>query len=426
MSRLLVLGSGGREHALIWSLAGEAAGHQLFCAPGNVGTAELATNLAVDLEDHEAVMALAREQRIDLTIVGPEGPLAAGIVDHFQAENLPIFGPRRDAARLESSKLFARELMAEAGIPQPAYVACHSLAESREAALAQGLPVVLKADGLAAGKGVIICATDAELEAALERFFVGQDFGPAGLVLSVEECLVGPEMSVFAVCAGEQCAILGTAQDYKRAFEGDTGPNTGGMGSIAPAPLATPAMLQQVSQRIFRPALAALAGRGTPYTGFLYAGLMIVDGEPYVIEFNVRLGDPETQVVLPLLADPLAEIITAALEQKLPPALTLKPAAAVCVVLAAKGYPGAYPTGLPIGGLEQLDEEITLFHAGTMLRDGRLVSSGGRVLSLVATAPDHRQAAARIYRNITRIDMPGSRFRSDIGRETVASAAVAN
>ncbi len=426
MARLLVLGSGGREHALVWSLAGEAAGHLLFCAPGNAGTAELAANLAVDLQDHEAVMALVREQRIDLTIVGPEGPLAAGIVDRFQAENLPIFGPRRDAARLESSKLFARELMAGAGIPQPAYVACHSRAAAREAARAQGLPVVLKADGLAAGKGVFVCATEAELEAALDRFFIGQDFGPAGLALSVEECLVGPEMSVFAVCAGEQFAILGTAQDYKRAFEGDRGPNTGGMGSIAPAPLATPELLQQVSRQIFKPVLAALAGRGVPYSGFLYAGLMIVDGAPYVIEFNVRLGDPETQAVLPLLADPLSAVITAALEQKLPPVLALKPAAAACVVLAAEGYPGPYTTGLPIGGLDQLDEEITLFHAGTTRRDGRLVSSGGRVLSLVATADDHAEAAAIIYRNMARIDMPGSRFRSDIGRPQVAAAAEAN
>lgn len=415
MARILVLGGGGREHALVWSFAGEAAGHTLFCAPGNAGTAALATNLSIDINDHPAVAGAAREHAIDLTVVGPEGPLADGIVDYFKDEGLTIFGPVQAAARLESSKLFARDFMADAGIPHPDYTACGTIGEAREAAVGYGFPVVLKADGLAAGKGVFICETTDELEAALKRFYIEDAFGSAGRMVSVEQCLAGTEMSVFALCDGENVTVLGTAQDFKRAYDGDAGPNTGGMGSIAPSRLATDALMERVRREILLPTLASMRKRGNPYTGFLYAGLMLVEGDPYVIEFNVRMGDPETQALLPLLDQPLYPLLAQALAGELPEKVTLKSGAATCVVLAAEGYPGSYEKGLPIGGLDGLPESVGIFHAGTSQNGSHLVNSGGRVLGLVATGGNHAAAAAIVYAAIDKIDFPGSFYRHDIG-----------
>ncbi|MEE9161729.1 MAG: phosphoribosylamine--glycine ligase, partial [Candidatus Neomarinimicrobiota bacterium] len=392
MARLLVIGGGGREHALVWSLAREGR-HQLFCAPGNAGTADLATNVPLDGRDLAALAGLVRDESIDLTVVGPEAPLAEGIVDQFQQGGLDIFGPVQAAARLESSKLFARRFMRQLGIPHPDFRAADSPAEARAAAADLGLPVVLKADGLAAGKGVMVCTTAAEVDRALETFFTEQAFGPAGMKLSVEECLVGTEMSVFAICDGERAVIMGTAQDYKRARDGDEGPNTGGMGAIAPSPLADDALLGEVAETILQPTLEGMRSRGTPYVGFLYAGLMIVDGRPFVIEFNVRLGDPETQVVLPLLDVPLYDLLRQAMAGRLPDTVPVKPGAALCVVLAADGYPGKYERGKPISDLERLDEGLLVFHAGTSLNgSGGLVSSGGRVLNVAAL--DESVAAA--------------------------------
>ncbi len=415
MARVLIIGSGGREHAIAWSLARENR-HDLYCAPGNPGTALLGTNVALDIDDHQALARFARSEGVELTVVGPEGPLAAGVVDYFQAEGLAIFGPSQACARLEASKLFARDFMRRHHIPHPAYVACADKEAVREAVSESGLPVVLKADGLAAGKGVIICRSNEEVEAALVIFFDHDAFGTAGSILSVEECLEGTEMSVFALCDGENFCLLGTAQDYKRAYDGDRGPNTGGMGSIAPSRLATRELLEEVSATVIQPTLDGMKAEGHPYVGILYAGLMIVDGAPFVIEFNVRMGDPETQVVLPLLDQPLYDLMERALEGAVPIAQRVKPGAATCVVLAAEGYPGPYDKGLPISGLERLDSDAILFHAGTARDDnGRLLSNGGRVLSVVGLGPDFEQARDRAYANISRIEIPGSFYRKDIG-----------
>jgi len=414
MAKILILGSGGREHALVWSLAQEQS-HDLVCVPGNAGTADLAASAAVDINNHKALLKVVENECIDLTIVGPEVPLAAGIVDRFQAEGRRIFGPSQAAAQLESSKLYARDFMRETGIPLPDYRACRSKAEVQAAVQDLSLPIVLKADGLAAGKGVIICETEEALTPALEQYFDQRAFGEAGLALSVEQCLSGPEMSVFALCDGENFVIIGTAQDYKRAYDGDQGPNTGGMGSIAPSPLATPELVTEIAETVLKPAVDGMKSRGHPYVGCLYAGLMIIDGKPYVIEFNVRMGDPESQVVLPLLETPLSELIEQALSGNLPDSVDTQPGAAVCVVLASEGYPGPYEKGKPIGGLENLDGDITVFHAGTADRDGQLVSAGGRVLNVVGVGETIPDAAGRVYENIPRIDFPGSFYRKDIG-----------
>ena len=415
MAKIFILGSGGREHALVWSLAREQK-HDLFCAPGNAGTAQLSRNYPLDGSDHASVEQFVNREKIDLTIVGPEVPLAAGLVDQLQDAGLKVFGPVREAARLESSKLFARDFMRELGIPHPDYRPCRSKAEAQAAVKELGLPIVLKADGLAAGKGVIICQTQADVDDALDIFFDKQTFGDAGLALSVEQCLSGPEMSVFALCDGENFVIIGTAQDYKRAYDGDQGPNTGGMGSIAPSPLATPEMVGEIAATVLRPAVDGMKARGYPYVGCLYAGLMIVDGKPQVIEFNVRMGDPESQVVLPLLETPLYELVEQALAGNLPDQVATKPGAAVCVVLASEGYPGSYDKGSPITGLDRLDEDIILYHAGTATdSDGRLVSAGGRVLNVVGMGETIPDAARKVYKNIGRINFPGSFYRKDIG-----------
>ncbi len=415
MARVLIIGSGGREHAIAWSLARENR-HELYCAPGNPGTALLGTNVTLDIDDHQALARFVRDKRIELTVVGPEGPLADGVVDYFQAEGLAIFGPSQACARLEASKLFARDFMRRHNIPHPAYVACADKEAVREAVSESGIPVVLKADGLAAGKGVIICRSNEEVEAALVNFFDDMAFGTAGSILSVEECLEGTEMSVFALCDGENFCLLGTAQDYKRAYDNDRGPNTGGMGSIAPSRLATRELLEEVSATIIQPTLDGMKAEGHPYVGILYAGLMIADDAPAVIEFNVRMGDPETQVVLPLLDQSLYDLMERALQGAVPIAHRVKPGAATCVVLASEGYPGSYEKGKPISGLERLDGDAILFHAGTRGDDdGRLLSNGGRVLNVVGLGESRVSAREKVYANIGRIEFPGSFYRKDIG-----------
>ena len=412
---MLIIGSGGREHAIAWSLARENR-HELYCAPGNPGTALLGTNVTLDIDDHQALARFARDKRIELTVVGPEGPLADGVVDYFQAEDMAIFGPSQYCARLEASKLFARDFMRRHNIPHPAYVACADKEAVREAVSESGIPVVLKADGLAAGKGVIICRSNEEVEAALVNFFDDMAFGTAGSILSVEECLEGTEMSVFALCDGENFCLLGTAQDYKRAYDNDRGPNTGGMGSIAPSRLATRELLEEVSATIIQPTLDGMKAEGHPYVGILYAGLMIADDAPAVIEFNVRMGDPETQVVLPLLDQSLYDLMERALQGAVPIAHRVKPGSATCVVLASEGYPGSYDKGIPISGLERLDGDTLLFHAGTARDDnGRLLSNGGRVLSVVGLGESRVSAREKVYANIGRIEFPGSFYRRDIG-----------
>jgi len=400
---------------MLWALARDG-GHTLFCAPGNAGTGQVAANLAINVNDHEGLLAAAEEHAIDMTVVGPEAPLASGLVDRFQAAGLTIFGPSKAAAKLESSKLFARDFMAEFGIPHPQYTACGSKEAVRKAVGKTGFPIVLKADGLAAGKGVIICLSGDDVDEALVQFFDTRAFGDAGLVLSVEQCLVGTEISVFALSDGERICVIGTAQDYKRAYDGNAGPNTGGMGSISPSPIMTPMLLEEIKTTILQPTVDGMQKRGTPYAGFLYAGLMMSDGKPHVIEYNVRLGDPETQVVLPLMATSFYELIDGAASGRLPDEAKAHAGAAVSVVLAAEGYPGSYEKGHPIAGLDRLDDDVLVFHAGTALdEDGRLVSNGGRVLNVAATGDTLSQAAKKVYGNIPRINFPGSFYRRDIG-----------
>ena len=413
--KVLVLGSGGREHALVWAFAKDDNVSKVYCAPGNGGTGEIAENITVNLANLQEVLRLAQEKKIDFTVVGPETPLAGGIVDSFRKAGLRIFGPDAYGAQLESSKLFARNLMAENKIPQPSFYSCNTREEGETLKDILELPLVLKADGLAAGKGVIVCQKEEEFETALRTIFDDGAFGNAADRVSLERCLNGEELSVFAVCDGENFTILNSAQDHKRAYDGDKGPNTGGMGAYSPTPLSTPKLLSRVGKEIIQPTLNAMIERGHPYTGFLYVGLMIVDGEPYVIEFNVRMGDPETQVVLPLLKSSLFELLWNATEGKLKQAKVLSSSqTAVTVVMAAEGYPGKYKKGMKIKGLDTIKDRL-VFHAGTRKQNYDIVTSGGRILNAVGFGKDLKSAIDDAYDIVKAVDFSGKYYRKDIG-----------
>ena len=414
--KVLVLGSGGREHALVWAFAKDDNVSKVYCAPGNGGTGEIAENITVNLANMQEVLRLAQEKKIDFTVVGPETPLAGGIVDSFRKAGLRIFGPDAYGAQLESSKLFARNLMAENKIPQPSFYSCNTREEVETLKDILELPLVLKADGLAAGKGVIVCQKEEEFETALRTIFDDGAFGNASDRVSLERCLYGEELSVFAVCDGENFTILNSAQDHKRAYDCDKGPNTGGMGAYSPTPLSTPKLLSRVGKEIIQPTLNAMIERGHPYTGFLYVGLMIVDGEPYVIEFNVRMGDPETQVVLPLLKSSLFELLWNATEGKLKQAKVLSSSqTAVTVVMAAEGYPGKYKKGMKIKGLDKVKDKL-VFHAGTRKQNHDIVTSGGRVLNAVGFGKDLNSAIEDAYDIVKAVDFSGKYYRKDIGK----------
>jgi len=413
--KVLVLGSGGREHALVWAFAKDENVGEIYCAPGNGGTDDIAENIMVNLANLQEVLRLAQEKKIDLTVVGPETPLAGGIVDSFRKAGLRILGPDAYGAQLESSKLFARNLMAENKIPQPSYYSCSTRGEVESLKDILELPLVIKADGLAAGKGVIVCQKEEEFETALKTIFDDGAFGNAADRVSLERCLNGEELSVFAVCDGENFTILNSAQDHKRAYDGDTGPNTGGMGAYSPTPLSTPKLLSRVGKEIIQPTLNAMIERGHPYTGFLYVGLMIVDGEPYVIEFNVRMGDPETQVVLPLLKSSLFELLWNATEGKLKQTKVLSSSqTAVTVVMAAEGYPGKYKKGMKIKGLDTIKDRL-VFHAGTRKQNYDIVTSGGRILNAVGFGKDLKSAIDDAYDIVKAVDFSGKCYRKDIG-----------
>ena len=414
--KVLVLGSGGREHALVWAFAKDDNVSKVYCVPGNGGTGEIAENITVNLANLQEVLRLAQEKKIDFTVVGPETPLAGGIVDTFRKAGLRIFGPDAYGSQLESSKLFARNLMAENKIPQPSFYSCNTREEVGSLKEILELPLVLKADGLAAGKGVIVCQKEEEFETALRTIFDDGAFGNAADRVSLERCLYGEELSVFAVCDGENFKILNSAQDHKRVYDGDKGPNTGGMGAYSPTPLSTPKLLSRVGKEIIQPTLNAMIERGHPYTGFLYVGLMIVDGEPYVIEFNVRMGDPETQVVLPLLKSSLFELLWSATEGKLKQAKVLSSSqTAVTVVMAAEGYPGKYKKGMKIKGLDKVKDRL-VFHAGTRKQNHDIVTSGGRVLNAVGFGKDLNSAIEDAYDIVKAVDFSGKYYRKDIGK----------
>lgn len=420
--KVLVIGSGGREHALCWALAASPLVETLHCAPGNGGIAQTAACVALDPLDLEGIERYCRDEAVDFVIVGPEAPLVAGLVDRLEAAGIAAFGPSAKAAQLEGSKAFMKEICRTAGVPTAAFARFREIGPARAYIEAQGAPIVVKADGLAAGKGVVVAESVAQAVAAAEAMLGGQ-FGEAGAELVIEECLVGEEASFFALVDGAHALPLATAQDHKRVGEGDSGPNTGGMGSYSPAPLLTPALCETAMDEIVRPLIAAMADAGTPYVGVLYAGLMVTENGPKLLEINVRFGDPECQVLMPRLASDLLPALMAAREGRLAEAsLRWHNEAALCVVLAAEGYPGAYEKGSEIRDLVRADalDGVTVFHAGTAREGRRIVSTGGRVLGVTAMGPGIAEAQARAYEGVDAIDWPDGFCRRDIGWRALA------
>jgi phosphoribosylamine--glycine ligase len=420
--RVLVIGSGGREHALCWALAASALTDALYCAPGNAGIARDAECVAIAADDIPAIRAFAKDKAIDLVVIGPEAPLCAGLADALCEDGIMAFGPSAAAARLEGSKGFTKDLCAKYAIPTAAYGRFDHLGDARAYLARHGAPIVVKADGLAAGKGVIMAETMAEAEAAIADMLEGGSFGAAGAEVVLEEWLQGEEVSFFALVDGETALPLASAQDHKRVGDGDTGPNTGGMGAYSPAPIVTDAMAGRIMDEIIEPTVRAMAEMGCPYKGVLYAGLMITETGPKLIEYNVRFGDPECQVLMPRLKSDLLPALIAACQGGLKHMdLRWHDDAALTVVMAANGYPGAYDKGSEIRGIEAAEaiEGVTLFHAGTAMAGDRLTATGGRVLNVTALAPTIREAQERAYRAVDAIDWPGGFCRRDIGWRAV-------
>jgi phosphoribosylamine---glycine ligase len=423
---ILLLGSGGREHALAWKMAASPLTDRLWCAPGNAGIAAEAEVAVLDIADHAAVIAFCQRNKVDFVVVGPEAPLVAGIVDDLEAAGIKTFGPTKAAARLEGSKGFAKDLAKANNIPTAAYERFHAATPAKAYVRAQGAPIVVKADGLAAGKGVIIAQSIAEADAAIDMMFAG-GLGAAGAEVVIEELLVGEEASFFALCDGKTAVPLGSAQDHKRAFDGDAGPNTGGMGAYSPAPVMTPALERRTLDEIVLPTVRAMAAMGAPFSGILYAGLMIDAAGPKLIEYNVRFGDPECQVLMLRLMSDLVPALVAARDGVLKSFdLRWYDEAALTVVMAAKGYPGDYARGSVIEGLEEAAqiEGAEIFHAGTRAEGGRIVSNGGRVLNVCGLGPSVKDAQARAYAAVDRVRWPEGFCRRDIGWRAIARETI--
>lgn len=415
--QVLVIGGGGREHTLVWKLAQSKSVTKIYAAPGNPGMKGLAECVDLDIADLDGLADWAEKHAIDLTVVGPEAPLVAGIVDVFKARGLTIFGPSAKAAEIEGSKIFSKELMEKYGVPTAFFKVCDNLADARAFVEEKGAPIVIKADGLAAGKGVVVAMTKDEALDALDDMMGHHKFGSAGNRVVIEEFMEGEEASLLAFTDGKTIVPMLAAQDHKRVNDGDQGPNTGGMGAYCPAPVMTAALKEKTVKEVLRPIVDALAKEGRPYSGCLYAGLMIKGDSVKVVEFNARFGDPETQVVLPLLKSDLVEIMAACAKGTLQPEMVeWSDKAAVCVVMASGGYPGSYKKGLPITGLKAAGamEDVVVFHAGTREEDGKILTNGGRVLGVTAVADDIPSAQQKAYDAVDKIHFEGAHFRQDI------------
>ncbi len=424
---ILLVGSGGREHALAWKFRQSPRTRRLLCAPGNGGIAEIAENAAVAADDVPGLVALAERERIGLTVVGPELPLTLGLVDALAARGLRAFGPTHQGARLEGSKAFAKEVMREAGVPTADFAVATDAAAAHRHVERLGAPIVVKADGLAAGKGVVVCETAGQAHRAIDEMMGERVFGEAGATLVLEQRLCGEEASFIALTDGETVLPLATSQDHKRIGDGDTGPNTGGMGAYSPAPIVGPELEREVVERVLRPVVRVLRARGIDYRGVLYAGLMIERGRASVLEFNVRFGDPECQPLMLRLQSDLVDLCEAVIDRRLHEvrlAWDLRPAA--CVVLAAPGYPGRVEKGAPIEGLDAAAREpdAVVFHAGTARApDGRVLTAGGRVLGVTALGPTIGAAVERAYATVAHVGFPGMQYRRDIGHRALGAAA---
>jgi phosphoribosylamine--glycine ligase len=415
--KILVIGNGAREHTIVWKLAQSPKVKELFAAPGNAGTARIAQNLDIGVSDFKTLAKAVQQKNIDLVVVGPEVPLAEGIVDYFESIGVPVFGASKLAAEIESSKVFSKGLMQKYGIPCAKSVSFSDYAQAKEYVKKQKLPIVIKADGLAAGKGVVVALTMDEALAALTDFMQEKKLGASGNQILVEDFMTGREMSLFAFSDGTTILPMVSACDYKRVHDGDKGPNTGGMGSYSPPVFDTPALLKQAMETIMVPTIKAMAQEGRQYRGVLYGGLMVDKESVKVVEFNARFGDPETQVILPRLKTDLLDIIMAVVKGKLNTIkIECSDEPCVGVVLASGGYPGAYKTGLPVSGLQDVDKDVMVFHAGTKVGaiPGEVLTNGGRVLTVVATGKTINQARAKVYDNISRIKFEGSQYRKDI------------
>ncbi len=419
--RILVIGRGGREHAIVWALKKSPKVEKIFCAPGNAGIAQLAENVEIGEMEFARLVGFAKEQAIDLVVVGPDDPLAAGIVDEFEAAAIPVYGPRKNAAEIEGSKIFMKDLLRKYSIPTAKYETFTDY-ESAKAYLAQqSVPIVIKADGLAAGKGVTVCFTREEADKALEETMVSKSFGSAGDKVVIEEFLEGQEMSILAFVDGETVRAMSPAQDHKQVFDNDKGPNTGGMGTYSPLPHIDSAIIENAIENIIKPTARAMVSEGRPFRGVLFAGLMITKDGPKTIEFNARFGDPETQVVLPRLETDLLDIFLASIDGTLADIdIRWSDEAAVCVVLASGGYPGSYPKGFPIDGLDSVTVPGALvFHAGTALKDGQIVTNGGRVLGVVGRGAGIAEARANAYAAAAGITFEGKQNRTDIAAKAL-------
>lgn len=420
--KVLVIGGGGREHALVWSLRKSPQVNEVVCAPGNGGIARIARCVPVDVNSLASMIEVVEAERPDLTVIGPEVPLSLGIVDELNRRNLRAFGPTQAAARLESSKAFAKEFMQRHGIPTAAYAVCTSLEEVRAQLNSFTLPVVVKADGLAAGKGVVICETRLEAETAAAEMFSGALLGTHETEIVLEEFLTGEELSFFALCDGKQAAPIASAQDHKRVGEGDTGPNTGGMGAYSTDGLTTAAMREWLTKNVAQKVVDGMASEGQPFKGILFCGIMMTPRGPMVLEFNTRFGDPETQAILLRMETDVLDLCNASIDGTAN-ALNIKmhPGASVCVIAASGGYPGKYASGKPIHGIpDQPSDNVVVFHSGTAIKDGQLVTAGGRVLAITSMAPDLRTALDLAYAQMAKISFEGMQFRRDIGHRALA------